>query len=439
MRGIYRGIVKLPIWRIPQMLTDTAIRNAKPKKKAYKLFDGDGLYLMVSPTGFMSWRYKYRFNDKERLLTIGKYRKAGSKSAGFSLQEARKEHAIAYALIQQGIDPAQKKKAEKEKQRAKKEAEQPPQGKTFREVANLWADYRALPDTTRSWKFEHKLAVLRSLEKYVFPVIGGRVIQTLSSDDIHSVIDPIQERGTLEVLGRTLNRIDSIFRYAKHKKFCEDNPAHGLSEYTPTRKTKHMNYVNEKQLPSFLHDLENYHGNIVCKLAVEFILLTHVRTKELRFAEWTDFDLESNQWIIPAKKMKKGIGQIVPLSDQALNILETLKPITSSSKYVFASLMAMSKPISENGMLSVVYNMGWKGKTTVHGLRSTYSTIANETLKMRPDVIEASLAHKVKDPVRRAYNRATYLTERTENIQIWADYLDKVRKGADIIKIKKTA
>ena len=154
------------------MLTDTAIRNAKPRKKAYKLFDGNGLFLLITPTGFKSWRYKYRFNNKERLLTIEKYsQRAGS--AGFTLKEARKEHAIAYALIQQG--------------------------KTFKEVATLWANYRSLPDTKRAWKHEHKLAVIRSLEKYVMPIIGDRVIHTITSDDIDAVLNPIQERGTMEV------------------------------------------------------------------------------------------------------------------------------------------------------------------------------------------------------------------------------------------------
>ena len=165
--------------------------------------------------------------------------------------------------------------------------------------------------------------------------------------------------------------------------------------------------------------------------------MTYVRTKEIRFATWDEIDFEAKQWDIPAKRMKMNTSQTVPLCHQAIELLERLRPITGSSKYIFASMIAMSKPISENGMLSVVYRMGYKGKTTVHGLRGTFSTIANETLKFRKDVVEASLAHKVDDPVRGAYCHATYLEERTLNAQIWGDYLDTLRIGAEVIPIRK--
>jgi len=161
----------------------------------------------------------------------------------------------------------------------------------------------------------------------------------------------------------------------------------------------------------------------VCKSAVEFTLLTHVRTDEIRFAEWEEIDLKNGYWSIPAERMKINISQTIPLSMQAIEILERLKLITGQRKYVFASLVSSGKPISENGMLSVIYRMGYKGKATVHGFRGTYSTIANEVLKFRPDVVEASLAHKVKDPVRGAYNHATYLEERKVNAQVWADFI----------------
>jgi len=420
-------------------LTELKIKNAKTRKKSYKLYDGEGLFLHILHSGGMVWRYKYRFNKKERLLTIGKY-KQGLNSDGFSLSDARKKRAKAYSLIISGIDPAKEKKKLKALQKEQELLENPPAptGKTFAEVTYSWADYRALPKTKRSWKQSHKRAVLKSLEREVIPFIGDKIIHTLSSDDIDAVIEPIQERGTLEVLSRTLNRIDSIFRYAQFKKWCEHNPASGRGEYLAKGKVVHMNYIKEKELFMFLRDLDAYQGNMICKLAVKFIILTHVRTKELRFAEWGEIDFDTKLWNIPAQRMKMEIAQTVPLSAQAIKILETLKNITGQGKYIFASLQAMSKPISENGMLSVIYNMGWKGKTTIHGVaRSTFSTIANEKLKLRPDVIEAALAHKVKDPIRGAYNHATYLDERIEDAQIWANYLDKVRKGAEIIPIRK--
>ena len=238
------------------------------------------------------------------------------------------------------------------------------------------------------------------------------------------------------MLGRTQNRLDIIFKYANFKKWCDTNPAYGRGEYLPTNKVKHLDYVKEKDLPEFLRDLENYQSNIICKAAVEFVLLTHVRTKELRFTEWTEFDLDKKLWHIPAHRMKKPTAQTIPLPHQAIEVLEKIRPITGNCKHVFASLTAMSKPISENGMLSVIYNMGWRGRTTVHGLaRSTFSTIGNETLKMRPDVVEASLAHKVKDPVRGAYNHATYLDERIIDAQVWADYIFRVKSGADVVQL----
>ena len=200
-----------------------------------------------------------------------------------------------------------------------------------------------------------------------------------------------------------------------------------------------MKHLEEKDLPLFLHELDKYQGNFVCKSAVWFVLYTHARTNEIRFAEWSDIDFDLKQWNIPAEKMKMGVSQTIPLSRQAIAILESLKPITGNYKYIFASTISLSKPISENGMLSVIYNMGYKGKTTIHGLRGTYSTIANETLKFRRDAIEAALAHKVNDPVRESYCHATYLEERTVNAQVWADYLDQLKQGADVIPIKRKA
>lgn len=414
-------------------LDNTKIKNAKTKVKSYKLFDGSGLYLHMLHTGGKVWRYKYTFNNKERSLTIGKH-KDGATSNGFSLQEARIERAKAYGLVISGIDPA-KLKSERKAESKTQESIDNPTGKTFKEATLEWINYRSLPDTKRNWKPVHKKDVISFFERLVFPSIGNRIIFTINDDDIEAILKPIQDRGTYEVLGRTLNRIDAVFKYAKNKKWCDINPAYGKAEYLPVKSVQHMNSVKENELPEFLNDLANYEGNIICKSAVEFVLLTHIRTDEIRFTQWEEIDLEKKLLMIPADRMKMPIAQTVPLSNQAIELLEKIKPITGSSKYVFASLLAMSKPISENGMLSVIYNMGWKGRTTVHGLRSTFSTIANETLKMRPDVVEASLAHKINDPVRGAYNHATYLEERTTNAQVWADYLDRLKSGADVVQL----
>jgi len=386
-------------------LTDLKSKTAKPKNKPYKLFDAEGLYLYVPPSGRKVWRFKYRFNGKECLVTIGKF-------PNKKLKEARKARNQYLLMLDEGKNPAEVKRLKKN-----------PEGMSFKEVAQEWIDFKSIPDTKRCWKPTHTKAVLKSLDNDVFPTIGSRVINTLTPYDIDYIVDPVVKRGALEVAERILSRINSVFRYGIHKGYCSDNPALGKNEYLPARKVQHMAHLSLKQLPKFLEDLENYVGDIVCKSAVEFTLLTHVRTDEIRFAEWEEIDLKNGYWSIPAERMKMNISQTIPLSMQAIEILERLKLITGQRKYVFASLVSSGKPISENGMLSVIYRMGYKGKATVHGFRGTYSTIANEVLKFRPDVVEASLAHKVKDPVRGAYNHATYLEERKVNAQVWADFI----------------
>lgn len=391
-------------------LTDLKSKTAKPKTKPYKLFDAEGLYLYVPPSGRKVWRFKYRFHGKECLVTIGKF-------PTLKLKDARRSRNEYLLMLDNGENPAEVKRLKKN-----------PEGMSFKEVAQEWIDFKSIPNTKRCWKPSHSKAVLRSLDNEAFPFLGSRVISTITPYDIDYVLNPIIKRGALEVAERILSRINAVFRYGIHKGYCVDNPALGKNEYLPARKVQHMAHLSLKDLPQFLEDLENYVGDIVCKSAVQFTLLTHVRTDEIRFSEWEEIDFENAYWSIPAKRMKMNIAQTIPLSTQAIEILKRLILITGQSKYIFASLVKTDKPISENGMLSVIYRMGYKGKATVHGFRGTYSTIANEVLKFRPDVVEASLAHKVKDPVRGAYNHATYLEERQVNAQVWADFLSQLVK-----------
>lgn len=393
-------------------LTNTSAKNAKSKDKAYKLYDSEGLFLFVPISGKKVWRFKYRFNDKEKLLVIGKY-------PSISLKDARAKRDDYHNILSEGLDPSQVRQTVKN-----------PEGKTFKEVTLEWISFKTLPNTKRCWKQSHSKAVLRSLDNEVFPVIGHRVITTISPDDIDYIIDPIVKRGALEVAERALSRMNAVFRFGIYKGWAVNNPSLGKNEFLPSRKVQHRIHLKIEQLPPFLRDLENYQGDFICKKATQFILLTSIRTDELRFMEWKFVDFETALLSFPAENMKMDIAQTIPLSIQALEILKSVKSITGQGKYVFASLVGTGKPISENGMLSVIYRMGYKGKTTIHGFRHTYSTIANEVLKFRPDVIEASLAHKVKDPIRGTYNHATYLDERKVNAQIWADFLD-VKRGSE--------
>ncbi len=273
-----------------------------------------------------------------------------------------------------GIDPEQAKQDRKEEKQKRELEEQAktPTGRTFKEVALAWADFKAKPKTKRNWKLSHKKAVISSLSREVFPLFGDRIIHTLVSADVDAVIDPIQGKGALEVSERTLHRISAIFRYGMFKQWCDSNPAIGRGEFLERHELQRMKHIEEKDLPKFIHDLENYQGNFVCKSAIQFVLLTYARTND----EWSEIDYEAKQWNIPAERMKMGISQTIPLCTQAIELLESIKPITGSSNFIFASMIAMQKPISANGMLSALYNMGYKGKTTIHGLRGTYSTIA---------------------------------------------------------------
>ncbi len=294
--------------------------------------------MFIPTSGRKVWRFKYKLNGKEKLVDIGKYSRTGS----YGLKEAREVRNELRAMLSQGVDPA--------------------------------------------------LAKIQSKNL--------KVITTITPVDIDLVIDPIVKRGALEVAERALSRIGAVFRYAIHKGWATDNPSFGKNEFLPSLKVKHMAHLSEDELPVFLNELEEYQGDFICKHAVKFTLLTHVRTDEIRFAEWDEVSLDTGMWSIPPERMKMNIAQIIPLSNQAVEILQAIKPITGQGKYIFASLQGTSKPISENGMLSVIYRMGYKGITTVHGFRAAYSTTANKTLKFRADVVEASLAHKVKDPVR---------------------------------------
>ncbi|HFC93542.1 MAG TPA: DUF4102 domain-containing protein [Leucothrix mucor] len=408
-------------------LTAKAVDQAQSTGKQRKLYDGDGLYLIISPTGYKSWRYKYHINKKEKSLTIGKYPTIG-------LKKARELRNDAYLKLQGGVDPAQDKQNKKQDLLKKLD-----KGKTFKEVTIEWINFKKLPNTKRNWKPETARLNLKALDINVFSIFGDKKIHLVTTHDIDQVIATLQERGAIEVANRTLKKIEAVFRFGIYKKWCAENPALGRGEFLETRKVKHHKHLLEKDVGAFLRDLDNYAGNFVCKSALAFVVVTYLRTKEVRKAKWEEIDFKNNQWNIPADRMKMGISQTVPLCTQAIEILESVKAITGNSQYIFASLTAMSKPISENGMLSVLYNMGYKGKTTVHGFRGTFSTIANESLRFRRDVIEASLGHKVDDPVREAYCHATYLEERTKNMQLYADYLDNLRTGADIIPFKERA
>lgn len=400
------GVVVNPLFKLPPMLTEVAVRNAKPKNKPYKLADGGGLFLWVQPSGGKWWRYKYRFAGKEKLLALGSY-------PDVSLAEARERHAQARKLLSAGNDPGEVKKEEKRQALLKSVT-------TFEAIAREWCESRK-----HKWVTRYGSAMMTRLEKHVFPKLGDRPIADISAPELLAVLRIVENTGALDLAMRLLQASGQIFRYAIATGRAERNPAADLRGALKPPVRKHQAHLKADELPEYLQKLEAYDGSLQTKLALKLLLLTFVRTGELRGAEWTEINLEMAEWRIPAERMKMRDPHIVPLSRQAIAVLAELQPLTGQWRYVFPNQHKPSGCMSENTMLYGLYRMGYHSKATCHGFRSTASTILNEH-GFRPDVIERQLAHSERNQVRAAYNHAQYLPERREMMQWWADFLDQM-------------
>jgi integrase len=387
-------------------LTDAAVRNAKAKAKAYKLADGGGLFLWVQPTGGKWWRYKYRFAGKEKLLAVGSY-------PDTSLAEARERHAQARKVLAAGNDPGEVKKEAKRQAILKSE-------NTFEALAREWYESRK-----HKWVTSYSKSMMVRLEKNMFPKLGHRPINDITAPEILSVVRVVEKRGALDLAQRLMEASGQIFRYAIATGRAERSPVTDLRGALKPPVRKHQAHLKADELPEYLIKLEAYDGSKQTQLALKFLLLTFVRTAELRGAEWKEVDMEKAEWRIPAERMKMKEQHIVPLSKQAIAVLKELEPITSQWQYVFPNQHKPSGCMSENTMLYALYRMGYHSKATGHGFRATASTILNEH-GYSPDVIERQLAHAERNQVRAAYNHAQYLPERRKMMQWWADYLDSI-------------
>ncbi len=385
-------------------LKDIEVRNAKPKEKMYRLFDGDGLYLEIIPAGGKYWRFKYQFAGKEKRLAFGVYPEV-------SLADARERRAQARKMVAAGNDPGEVKKEAKRLLIQKHE-------NTFELIAREWHDNRL-----SKWTPIHAKKILTRLEMHVFPRIGTRPIAEISTSELLSVMRKIEEHGA-EIAHRLLQVCGQVFTYAVITDRVSINPAVSLrGALKPVVRNNHA-YLKPNELPEYLKKLAVYDGAIQTRLALRFLLLTFVRTAELRGAAWTEIDLDKAEWRIPAERMKMRDPHIVPLSRQAVAVLEEMKLISHNSKFVFPNQHKPSGQMSENTILYALYRMGYHSRATGHGFRSTASTVLNEE-GFPPDVIERQLAHSERDKVRAAYNHAQYLPERKKMMQWWADYLDK--------------
>lgn len=389
----------------------------KPTEKPLKLFDGGGLFLLVTPTGGKLWNFKYRFEGKEKKLSLGVY-------PDVSLAEARQKRDQARTLLAKSVDPSDTKKAQK--------AASSQETETFEIVAREWYS-----KFSPSWAVSHAKTTIRRLELFVFPWLGSRQIKTITAPELLAVLRRIEAKGALETAHRVKQVCGQVFRYAVATGRAERDPSGDLRGALPPASGKHMATITDpKEIAGLLRSIDDYQGSLVTRCALQLAPLVFVRPGELRQAEWSEFNLDAAEWRIPAGKMKAGVLHIIPLSKQALEVLREIHPLTGDGRYVFPSPRTDTRPMSSNAILSALRRMGYaKDEMSGHGFRSMASTLLNEQGWNR-DAIERQLAHAERNSVRAAYNYAEFLPERKKMMQAWADYLEGIKAGAKIIPFR---
>jgi integrase len=396
-------------------LTDPAIRNAKPRERPYKLGDAGGLFLLVTPAGAKWWRLKYRFGGKAKLLSLGVYPQVSLKEARAKRDEARKQLAAV-------VDPSAARKAAK----AARGGED-----SFEAVVREWHGKHA-----PRWAPGHAGKIIGRFERDIFPWLGVRPVPEITAPALLEVLRRIEARGAIETAHRAHQNCGRVFRYAIATGRAERDPAADLRGALPPVKEKHhASLTDPKAIGALLRAIDGYQGSFISQSALRLAPLTFVRPGELRKAEWSEIDLDAAEWRIPAERMKMKAPHIVPLSAQALGILRELHPLTGTGHYVFPGLRTPTRPMSENTVNAALRRLGYaKDEMTGHGFRSMASTLLNEQGWHR-DAIERQLAHGERDAVRAAYNYAEHLPERRRMMQAWADYLDGLKNGAQVVAL----
>ena len=398
-------------------LTDTDCRTAKPVDKDYSMFDGGGLYLLVKASGTKSWRFKYTKPDgKSGLTAFGDY-------PTLSLKEARHKREEARALLSQGIDPVAHKVAKKQESVRATE-------NSFERIAREWHSKNAA-----RWTENHAERILTRLNNDIFPVIGKAPIDTLRARDLLEALRPMEKRGAIDLAQRARQYVNSIMRYAVVTGRCEFNPAADLSEAITTRKAVHRAALPLTRLPELVQRIEGYPGRLLTRQALQLTLMTFVRSSELRGMRWAELDMERAEWHIPAERMKMKSPHVVPLSTQALHILETIRPLTGRFELVFVGDHNAERMMSENTVNAALRRLGYDTKVDIcgHGFRTMASSAMNESGFWNPDAIERQLAHVERNTVRAAYiHKAEFLPERRRMMQWWSDYLDAQKAGSYI-------
>lgn len=393
-------------------LTETKIKTARPETKPYKLPDERGLHLLVTPQGGKWWRFRYRFDGKEKLLSLGTYPDIGLKDARERRDQARK-------LVAQAIDPSAQRQAQKA---AKPEHA----ADSFEVVAREWH-----AKFSPTWAENHGGRILSRLERDIFPWIGSKSMSDITAPDLLSAVRRIEHRGALETAHRALANCGQVFRYAVATGRAQRDPTGDLrGALAPVRAEHFASVTDPAKVGALLKTFDRYEGSMIVSCALRLAPLVFVRPGELRKAKWADIDLEAAEWRFLVTKTKT--QHVVPLSTQAMAILREVHARTGESTYVFPSARTNDRPMSDNAILAAMRRMGIeKDEMSGHGFRAMARTILDEVLGARPDLIEHQLAHAVKDPNGRAYNRTAHLPERRKMMQQWSDYLDSLKAGND--------
>jgi integrase len=397
-------------------LTDTKIKSLKPGEKPYKVSDGNGLVLIVTPNSSLWWRQRYFFDGKEKMISLGTYPEV-------TLASARKKSAESRELIAAGVDPSAKRQTEKREN-----------VDTFEAVFYEW-----FAKNNSNWVVEHARIIKRSIEKNIIPYLGNIPITKIEPKDILKTIQLVENRGSV-VTGRKIkNIISQVYRFAIASGNAVYDPTSSLSD--ALRKPTHSNFhaiTDPKPLGILLKAIDGYQGGIVVKTALQLQPHVFLRPGTLSSIEWGEIDFDNAIIEIPAEKMKKNEPLIVPLSRQSIEILRTVQPLTGRGKFVFPNSFDEKKTISHSSLTVALNILGYKDSVNPHGFRATARTLLDEVLQFRPDIIEMQLAHKVKDFCGRSYNRTQHLPERRKMMQTWSDYLDGLKSGAKVIPCRRT-
>ncbi|HBR5525282.1 MULTISPECIES: tyrosine-type recombinase/integrase [Klebsiella] len=394
-------------------LTARQVDTSRPKDKPYKLSDGGGLYLLVNPNGSRYWRLKYRIAGKEKLLALGVY-------PDITLAEARQKRADAKKVLAAGGDPGQEKQEEKQ---AKEQAV----ANSFERLAMEWHAHKST-----SWSEGYAEHLLMYLKKDIFPFIGQKAITDISQVEMLNVLRKMEQRGVLDKLKKTRQACRQIFTYAIITGRAEHNPVSDLAGALKSPKQQHYPHLLVDQIPDFLRALSEYSGSTITRNATRLLMLTGLRTIELRASEWVDIDFDKGVWNIPSERMKMRRPHLVPLSSQVRELLEEIHQLTGRGKYVFPGRNDAGKPMSEASINQVIKRIGYDGKATGHGFRHTMSTILHEQ-GYNTAWIETQLAHVDKNSIRGTYNHAQYLDGRREMLQWYADYMQALENGENVV------